>query len=505
VKFSPTTSALPFISAAASPCRPSFAPVLLTPVVLVVHGFHPFANDAGIYAAGIRHILDPSLYPLNAGFVTAFTRLSIFPWAMAALVRILHLPLAWVLLLAQLGSIYFFLCACLLLAQRLWIADAALWAVVLLAAACFTLPVAGTALSVMDPYVTARSFSTPLALLAVAACLDRRPLRTGLFLLLAMLIHPLVGAYAAAFVLLCAAIAAGRLRLAAALCTAAILAGGFAFAVAHRIPPSAAYRQVLSLEPRSFLFLARWHWYEVLGLVLPLLLFALAARKSLPCSRIRILCLTSILLGTTNLIAAAAFVPASGPYLLVPLQVLRGFHLVYCVGIVLCGGMLGRLLQRSPALTLATIAVLMAGMCAAQRLSCSGCAPVEWPEAAPVNPWQQAFLWIRANTPAGAIFAFNPRLVYLPGENEQGFRAIAERDQLADDKDAGVAAVFPRLARRWARQRNAELDVDQMTDAERAAVLIPLGASWLLLPPDAATAFPCPYRNEVAAVCKMAP
>ena len=74
------------------------APWLLTPVVLLVHGYHPFAGDAGIYTAGIRHILDPSLYRLNSALVDAFTRRSVFAWAVAALVRITHAPLAWILL-----------------------------------------------------------------------------------------------------------------------------------------------------------------------------------------------------------------------------------------------------------------------------------------------------------------------------------------------------------------------------------------------------------------------
>jgi hypothetical protein len=95
-------------------------------------------------------------------------------------------------------------------------------------------------------------------------------------------------------------------------------------------------------------------------------------------------------------------------------------------------------------------------------------------------------------------------LVYLPHEDEQGFRAIAQRDHLADDKDAGIVAVRPQLAGRWALQRNADLNVDRMTDPERVAVLPSLGATWLLLPPKADTAFPCPWSNEVVKICQMA-
>jgi hypothetical protein len=94
--------------------------------------------------------------------------------------------------------------------------------------------------------------------------------------------------------------------------------------------------------------------------------------------------------------------------------------------------------------------------------------------------------------------------VYLPGEDEQGFRAIAERDQLPDDKDAGVVVVAPWLADRWAAQRNAQLNIDRMTDAQRMTALEPPGGSWLLLPPGSTTRFPCPWQNSVVRVCRLA-
>jgi hypothetical protein len=484
------------------------APLLLTPVVLLAHGYHPFAGDAGIYVAGVRHILDPTLYPLNAAFPAAFTRLSILPWALAALVHITHLPLTWILFTAHLLSIFLFLIACRQLASHLFASDAARWYSILLATACFTLPVAGTALFVMDPYVTARSFSTPLSLMAVAACIDRGRFRTisprTIFLLiLATLIHPLMAAYAIAFIALQALVASGRMRLALSLCGAFVTIAGTAFFLAHRTPIAPAYREAVSLSPRTFLFLARWHWYEVLGLILPLLLFALALRKLGPTSRKGTLCLTCLLLGTTSIVIAALFVPPDGPYALVPLQVLRSFHLIYLVGVVLCGGIVADLAVRSRPAAVAIFALLFIGMFAAQRFTWSGSNHLEWPGSKPSNPYQQAFLWIRDNTPRDAVFAFNPQLVYLPQEDEQGFRAIAERDHLADDKDAGIVAVRPQLAERWALQRNSEFNVDRMTDAQRVAALAPLGASWFLLPPKAQTELPCPYNNVAVKTCRL--
>jgi hypothetical protein len=481
-----------------------FAPFLLTPLVLLVHGYHPFASDAGIYVAGIRHILDSSLYPLNAVFPAAFVRLSLFPWILAALVGVSHLPLDWVLFAAYLLSILLFLIACHQLAVRLFKDESVRWCALLLAAACFTLPVAGTALFVMDPYVTARSFSTPLSLLAVAASMDRAWPRAIFLLALAALIHPLMAAFAIAFVILYSLVAGHRARLAAVFCCAAILVCGGVFLLAHWTPISPAYREAVSLPQRSFLFLARWRGYEIFGLLAPLALLALALRKLRSATRAGALCLACPMLGATSILVAAFFVPPAGPYALVPLQVLRVFHLIYMLGIVLAGGVLARLGSRSPAAVAFLIFVLFAGMFCAERIWWPGSARLEWPRSHPANSYQQAFLWIRDHTPRDAIFAFNPQLVYQAGEDEQGFRAIAERDHLADDKDAGVVAVLPRLADRWALQRNAQAGVDSMSDADRVTRLTHLGANWLLLGPQDATGFPCPYINGVVKVCQMA-
>ncbi len=477
--------------------------LLLTAAVLLVDGFHPFAGDAGIYVAAVRHALDPSLYPVNALFVTAFSRYSIFAWAMAEAVRLTHLPLEWALLAAHVLSIFLFLAASRAVAVRLFTEERARGCAVVLAAACFTLPVAGTALPLMDPYVTARSFSTPLCLLAVAACLDGTWLRTMAWLALAMMVHPLMGAYAVAFVTLCAAVRAGRTRLAIGLCAVGIAACGAAFAWAHGMPVSPGYREAVELAPRSFLFLSRWRWYDVLGLAMPLLLFGIAVWKLRIASRQRAVCVACVLMGSSSVVVAAFLVPATGAYLLVPLQVLRSFHLIYALGVILCGGVLAALMKRSRIAGFALPALVFAGMFAAQEAAWPGCRHVEWPGARPTNGYERAFLWVRGNTPQDAVFAFDPRLDYLPDEDEQGFRAIAERDQLADDKDAGVVAEVPALAERWAAQRNAELHVDKRTDAERVKALAPLRAAWLLLPPDAATEFPCPYRNRVVMVCRM--
>lgn len=509
------TAAGPSDRSSSPPSTSRLLPILLTPLVLVIHGYHPFAGDAGLYTAGVRRILNPALYPRNAAFVTAFTHRSLFPWILAALVRLTHLPLPWILLTLHLVSIWLFLFAAGRLAARLFPNPSARAFATLLAAACCALPVAGTALVLMDPYVTARSLSTPLSLLAVTAILDRRGPSALILVTLILAIHPLMGVYTAAFVLLLSLLLSGRIRTALALCAIAFTFAGLAFAVAHSTPIDPAYRQAVSLAPRSFLFLSRWRWYEVLGLLLPLALFALALRRlgsrtSTGRGVSAALCLASILLGTTTFLIAACFVPAAGPYLLVPFQLLRSFHLIYSTGVILCGGLLAALTPRSRWIPPILLVLLFAAMFCVERAEWPGGPRLEFPNVrfpglAPANPYVQAFLWIRNHTPHDAVFAFNPQLVYLPGEDEQSFRALSERDQLADDKDAGVAAVVPSLAPRWAAQRNAEFSIDRMSDAERLATLPPLGANWLLLPPAAPTAFPCPWRNSVLQVCRLEP
>ena len=60
---------------------------LLTPAVVLVHGYHPLADDGAVYVAGIKKLADPSLYQADAVFASSPTHLSIFAHVLAALVR----------------------------------------------------------------------------------------------------------------------------------------------------------------------------------------------------------------------------------------------------------------------------------------------------------------------------------------------------------------------------------------------------------------------------------
>lgn len=476
---------------------------VLTVLILFVQGYHPWSNDAGIYLAGIRKLIDPGLYRSDAPFIVSHTHLSIFAPALADFIRLTHAHFSWAIFGAYLFSTALFLYACWQVAIRLLASPRARFGALGMAAALYSLPVAGTALVIMDPYLTARSFSTPLDLLAVAAALDRRYVRTGIWLVLAALLHPLMAAFAFAFVVVLIAFDRERPRFAVSLCVLGVLAAGIAYWNGLFQPIFLAYREALLLPAHTFLFLGRWQWYEIAGAVLPLILFGVATWKLGPHTRIGHIGLTAILTGASSLIIAAFFVPVRGPYLLVPLQVMRIDHILYALGVILLGALIAHLTRHSTWIALVFFIVAFTGMGMAARLSYPGCRAVEWPGLAPENPWSQAFLWIRAHTPPDAVFAFNPRLVYQPEEDEQGFRVLSERSQLPDDKDAGVVAVFPSLAFRWARERNATLHIDTESDVERVKTLTPLGVTWLLLPTEASTHFACPYTNRVVKVCQL--
>ncbi|MFT4113499.1 DUF6798 domain-containing protein [Silvibacterium sp.] len=480
---------------------------LLTLAVLLVHGWHPWADDAGIYDAGILHLMHPELYRPDAQFVAAHTHLSLFAHVLAALAAWTHLPLPLLLLVTHLVSIVLFLLACRAVAQRLFARTAEVWCATALAAACFTLPIAGTSLFLMDPYVTARSFSTPLSLFALAAILGHRWGRAALLLVLAILLHPLMGLYAVTFLALLALVELGFPRGAILLAAEYVTGALILFLISLRTHATAAYHQAVG--SRVYLLPSRWEPWEWLGLVMPVILFLLAARNSQVSPGIRRLCGTAVLSAVTFVALSVLFVHPAGSMLLVRLQPLRSFHLLYAIGVLLLGGLLGHVSfssvhgRRARAMAFILVAVVASIFYQSQRSTMPFSAHIEWPGLKPRNPWSQAFLWIAHNTPRDAVFASDPDLVLLPGEDTQSFRAAARRSLLADYKDEGVAVVFPELADSWHRQYAAQEGIESMTDAERLARLRPFGVQWLLLPIHTPTGFDCPYRNIAAQVCRL--
>jgi hypothetical protein len=494
---------------------------------LLLNGYHPLAEDGGLYVAGVQLTLNPSLFPHYTVFVSEHLRFSIFAPVLAFLVHHTHLSLAWILLLTNLLSLWLTFYAAHRLLQRTIANEAAQLAGLCLLGAFWTLPIAGTSLLLMDPYVTARSLSTPLSLLAVAFALDDRStlrplLGSALCLILAAAFHPLMAAYAFAFVLVLRVTRLRHRYLAYAILALAALALA---AILQTIAPPESSAVLAAEKSRYYWFLSQWQWFELLGLAGPLAVLAalLLRYRKFPSplnNAAAALCRASIALGSIATFVAILFGhESSRTHLVARMQPLRVFLLIYAVMTLLLGATLTELafeflhsLRSKPfrtalaAIPAVLILALAATMFYVQRQTFPASEHLEFPWLAQKNPnpWVQAFLWCRDNTPPDALFALDTKYVNQDGEDAQTFRPIALRSAVPDfSKDGGEAAITPSLATQWLQGAEAQIDLSTETDSVRDARLLPLGATWMVLHATASTAHPCPYDNGIIKVCRL--
>src|SRR6516164_10351871 len=86
--------------------------LLLTTAAFLIHGYHPYAEDAEIYLPGIEHTLNPALFPVGQEYFQSHASMTWFPNLVALFERGTHLPFEVVLLLWQAASIFLLLLAC---------------------------------------------------------------------------------------------------------------------------------------------------------------------------------------------------------------------------------------------------------------------------------------------------------------------------------------------------------------------------------------------------------
>jgi hypothetical protein len=507
----------------------------LTLIAVVVHGYHPYAEDGGLYLPEIKRLLRPGLYPQGAEFIVGHLRFSIFAPGMAGLVRWSHLRVETVMLLVYLASFWTTLFAGWLLAARCYPSREARCGAVALFAVWLTLPVAGTSLMLMDPYVTARSFSTPFALLALVGALqfllpgsgsvDGRTAAQWQGVLLccaavagAAAMHPLMGAYAFGNVMVLACVMSPRrqIQIWGTIGLSGAAAGLAVTLQMSGVPESKAYLSVV--QTRYYWFLSEWHWYELMGLVAPLVILAMstfgrrgAKLKQDESDAARVGLAKMAVVSGVIAVAVAVLFARSGfaTHSVARLQPLRIFQLVYVVMILVVGAAVAERVLRRSVLRWVVVFSLLAGvMVFAERQTYPESARLELPGtmqwSAPKNPWEQAFVWISRNTPQDALFALDSHYINLQGEDAQGFRAIAERSVLPDySKDGGVVANKPALTGEWMQGLAAQANLSTDDDAVRMKALRPLGVSWVVLDRGAKTGFRCEYANAVVKVCRL--
>jgi hypothetical protein len=500
----------------------------LTFLALLVHGYHPYAEDGGLYMPEVKRLLDPGLYPYGTGFVVGHLQYSLFAPLMAGLVRESHLGVEMVLLLVYLATFWTTLFAAWLMAARCYASREARCGAVMLLAVWLTLPIAGTSLMLMDPYVTARSISTPCGLLALVGALEfllpqfwsGEERRRGLALCCVALVaagvmHPLMAGYALVSVLLLGALMSQR-RVVRVWGTAGMYLIGLGVAAGLQLTAPVESAEYLRVAlTRSYWFLGQWRWYELIGLVAPLLILSVVAfgrRKDGDGARVG-LARVAVAAGVTAVTVAMLFARAgAATHLVARLQPLRTFQLAYVVMILTLGAWLAeRLLKRQAWRWLVVFSLLAGVMVSAERTTFPASKHLELPGVltwnahdSGGNDWEQAFVWISQNTPKDAIFALDAEYITRPGEDAQGFRAIAERSVLPDfSKDGGLVANKPGLTAAWSQGQAAQTGLSEESDTRRSAELRPLGVTWVVLERSAATGFACEYANHAVKVCRL--
>jgi hypothetical protein len=282
--------------------------------------------------------------------------------------------------------------------------------------------------------------------------------------------------------------------------------------------PAESASVILAAHSRYYWFLSQWHWYELFGLIGPLLVL-LALRRGnhfgFDANSIT-LCNSAILYGCFATALALIFVHEPfHVHAVARLQPLRAFLMIHVVMFLLLGAGMQQRFERvssssmRPWARYTMIPILLASafvIFIAQRNEFPASSHVELPwrlQQSP-NPWVRSFLWCRNNTPKNALFALDANYITAPGEDAQTFRAIAQRSALPDfSKDGGEAAITPRLAEEWAAGVSAQLNLDQQTASELREHLAPYGVDWIILRSDSPAALNCPYKSEVLKVCRL--
>ncbi len=402
--------------------RPYVYLSLITGGALLVHGYHPGAEDAEIYMPAVKKLLDPRLYPFDSEFFLNHAHLTLFDELIAASVRVFHLSFDVSILIWYLLSVFLTLLACWRVGSECFREAEARWAGVMTVAALLTIPVAGTSLYIADQYLTSRSLVTVALLFAISSALTEHRIACFLWSAVALFLHPLMAVFGISFA---AVLWLQKQREYSVESVSWVRLYGV-FPILNMFPAtSIAYQE--AVDTRPYFFIGQWHWYEWLGALAPMLLLWLIGRL---CGRLslktaRAISHALIFYTITYLILSVFLTMPAGFQAPARFQPMRSLHLLYILMFLLIGGILGKWILRNRVWRwIALFLPLCAAMFYAQRQLFPASAHIEWPGAAPANDWVRAFVWIRRTTPTDAFFPVDPE--YINENDQHGLRAISE-------------------------------------------------------------------------------
>lgn len=476
---------------------------LVTLGALAVHGYHLGVEDGEIYVPAIRKLLHPNTYPYATEFFLSHERLSVFAPVVAWSARMAHLPTDWAAFLWYLVTLFATFAGCWTLAATCFRSARARWCAVLVFACVMTMPATNTGLLLIDPYITARSFSTPLTLFVLVALVKRRYALAALLTVVTAAVHPQMAAY---LIFLAGVLWLAERRPPAAqpgLAPALLLALPLHLQLG---PAPQPYRE--ALYSRDFYFLSTWTWYHWLGMLAPLAFLVWFSRGRLRGTTPEFARLSAALVpfGLVSILAGAIVGFSHQFDMYARLQPLRCFHLITLVFILFFAGIVGEYAAKSRAWVIPGLCLaLAAGMFGVARSTYPNSPQIEFPgRPTSSNDWVNALLWIRNNTPAHAVFAVDSRYFVVPGVDVHGFRAVSGRAALADYfKDGGAVAVFPALAPEWKRMTDATYGLNHFTAQDFVRLSHEYPVDWALIHGPAPAGMQCPYQQRGYSVCRI--
>ena len=483
--------------------------LLLTVAGLLVHGYHPYVEDAEIYLPGVEKLLNPQLFPVGQDFFQSHASMTLFPNLVALSVRASHLPFELCLFLWHVASIFLLLLACWELSGILFSTASVRWGGVCLISGLLTIPVSGTALYIMDQYLNPRNLAAGAAVFAVAQALEKKYFRAAVWVVLAASVHPLMWVFPFSFCALWFVLEKFDRQIRRLFTLAKAAPSSLALLSVALIPlapqASPAYHEAARLHANHYI--QNWEWYEWIGILAPLALFWWFGRIARVRQNVLLerTCRAFLIYGVIYLVVALVLDLPPQFERLARLQPLRSLHLLYMFLFLCVGGLLGDyVLKKSAWRWLVLFVPLGIGMFVAQRSLFPASAHVEWPGRPAKNPWGQAFVWARQNTPVDAVFALDPVYMHIDGEDEIGFRCLAQRSRLADAiKDNGVVSMFPSLADEWWAEVQAQSPWKNFLTPDFVRLREKYGVSWVVLQQPGVAGMDCQYTNAVVKVCRV--
>jgi hypothetical protein len=102
------------------------------------------------------------------------------------------------------------------------------------------------------------------------------------------------------------------------------------------------------------------------------------------------------------------------------------------------------------------------------------------------------------------VVALDPHYMEIRGEDEIGFRCMAERSRLADwGKDNGVVSMFPPLAEEWWAQVQDQSPWKDFRAQDFMRLKEKYNVSWIVVQRPGIEGLNCPYANNAVEVCRL--